>query len=81
MFSNLVFADDFVFNGIISMYHGLFYVFRSKIESTLALKNKRNTIEEPMEKQEIWAFTDIECRVDKKIAFKWNNLFQAFHKK
>ena len=34
-----------------------------------------------MEKQEIWAFTDIECRVDKKIALKWNTPFQAFQTK
>ena len=26
-------------------------------------------------------FTDTECWVDKKIAFKWNTLFQAFRKK
>ena len=48
------------------------------MESTSALKSKRKTIEEPMEKQEIWAFTNTLCRVDKKIAFKWNTLFQAF---
>ena len=29
--------------------------------STSSLKSKRKTIEEPVEKQEIWAFTDIEC--------------------
>ena len=34
-----------------------------------------------MAKQEIWAFIDTECRVDKKIAFKSNTLFQAFQKK
>ena len=39
------------------------------------------TIEYPVEKQEIWAFTDTECRVDKKIAFKWNTLFQEFQTK
>jgi Txe/YoeB family toxin of Txe-Axe toxin-antitoxin module len=44
--------------------------------STLALKSKRKSVEEPVEKQETWAFTDMECRVDKKIAFKWNTLFQ-----
>jgi hypothetical protein len=49
--------------------------------STSALKTKRNTIEETMEKQEIWTFTDIVCRVDKKISFKWNTLFQAFQTK
>ena len=51
------------------------------MESNSALKNKRNTIEEPMEKQEMWTFTYIECRVDKKVVFKWNTLFQAFQKK
>ena len=49
--------------------------------STLALKSKRNTIEQPVEKQEIWAFTDTECRVDKNIVFKWNTMFQAFQTK
>ena len=34
-----------------------------------------------MEKQERWAFTDIECKVDKKTTFKWNTLFQAFQYK
>ena len=49
--------------------------------STSALKSKRNTIEELMESQESWAFIDMECKVDKKIAFKWNTLFQAFQSK
>ena len=51
------------------------------MESTLALKSKRKTIEEPMEKQEIWAFTDTKCQVNKKIALKWNTVFQEFHTK
>ena len=34
-----------------------------------------------MEKQAIWAFTNTECTVDKKIDFKWNTLFQAFQSK
>ena len=49
--------------------------------STSTLKSKRKTVEEPVEKQEIWAFTEIECWIDKKIAFKWNTLFQEFKKK
>ena len=49
--------------------------------STSTLKSRRKTIEEPMEKHEIWAFIDIKCQVDKKIDFKWSNLFQAFQKK
>ena len=48
---------------------------------TSSLKSKRKTIEEPVEKQESWVFTDTECRVDKKTAFKWNTLFQAFQTK
>ena len=51
------------------------------MESTSALKSKRKTIEEPVEKQEIWAFTNTKCQVDKKIPFKWNTLFQAFQTK
>jgi hypothetical protein len=49
--------------------------------STSSWKSKRNTIEEPMQKQEISTFTNTECRVNKRIAFKWNTLFQAFQKK
>ena len=49
--------------------------------STASLKSKRKTTEEPMEKQEIWEFTDTECRVDKKISFKLNTLFQIFQTK
>ena len=55
--------------------------FRNKMTSTSSLKSKRKTIKEPVEKQEVWAFTDTERQVDKKIAFKWNTLFQAFPKK
>ena len=29
----------------------------------------------------MWTFTDTECRVDKKVVFTWNTLFQAFKKK
>jgi Txe/YoeB family toxin of Txe-Axe toxin-antitoxin module len=49
--------------------------------SNFALKNKRNIVEEPVEKQEMWTFTDIECWVDKKVVFKWNTLFQEFQTK
>ena len=51
------------------------------MSSTSALKSKMNTIEEPTKNEEIWAFTDMECWVDKKIALKWNTLFQAFQTK
>jgi hypothetical protein len=49
--------------------------------TTSALKSKIKIVEELVEKQEDWAFTDTECRVDKKIAFKWNALFQEFQYK
>ena len=55
--------------------------FMINMASKSSLKSKRNTIEEPAEKQEIWAFIDTECRVDKKIDFKWNTLFQEFQTK
>ena len=51
------------------------------MESTLTLKSKRNIVKELVEKQESWAFTDAECKVDKKIALNWNMLFQAFESK
>ena len=49
--------------------------------STSALKSKRKTIEEPVERQESWAFTDMEYKVDKKTTLKWNTFFQAFQTK
>ena len=49
--------------------------------STSYLKRKRNNVEKPMEKKEIWAFTNTKCRVYKKISFKWNTLFQSFQSK
>ena len=58
-----------------------YFCFRSKMESKSTFKNKRKTIEEPAEKQEMWTFTNTECRVDKKIAFKCNTFFQAFQTK
>ena len=51
------------------------------MESNFSFKNKRNIIEESVEKQEMWTFTNTEYQVDKKVAFKWNTLFQAFQTK
>lgn len=45
------------------------------------LKKKRKIIAEPVEKQEMWIFVDTEYRVDKKVVFTWNILFQAFQDK
>ena len=55
-----------------------YFVFQEKKAFASTLKSKRKTIEDLVEKQEIWAFTDTECQVDKNITFKWNTLFQAF---
>ena len=51
------------------------------MKSKFSLKNKRKTVEELVEKQEMWTFTDTECRVDKKVSFKWNTLFQELQTK
>ena len=45
------------------------------------LKSKRKTVEEPAKEQGMWIFADTECRVDKKVTFTWNSLFQAFQDK
>jgi hypothetical protein len=45
------------------------------------LKSKRNISEEPTKEQGMWIFADTECRVDKKVTFTWNSLFQAFQYK
>ena len=49
--------------------------------SIFLLKSKRKTVEELTEKQEMWIFVDTECRMDKKVVFTWNSLFQAFQDK
>ena len=49
--------------------------------SNSLLKSRRRTIEEPVEEQGMWIFTDTECRADKKVTFTWNSLFQAFQEK
>ena len=51
------------------------------MESNFSLNSKRNVVKELVEKQESWVFTNTKCRVDRKIAFKWNTLFQAFKSK
>ena len=58
-----------------------FFSFKIEMETTSALKIKRKIVEEPIEKQEYWAFIDTECRDDKKTSFKWNTLFQTFQSK
>ena len=45
------------------------------------LKSKRKTAEEPTKEQGMWIFVDTESRVDKKVTFTWNSLFQAFQDK
>ena len=46
--------------------------------SNSSLKSKRKIVEEPTEKQEMWIFANTKCRVDKKVVFTWNKLFQEF---
>jgi hypothetical protein len=46
--------------------------------SNSVLRNKRKIFKEPAKEQGIWIFVDIECRVDKKVIFTWNSLFQEF---
>ena len=46
--------------------------------SNYVLKGKRKTVEEPRKEQGMWIFADTECRVDKKVTFTWNSLFQSF---
>ena len=49
--------------------------------STSVLKNERNVVEESIKDQGIQIFMDIECKVDKKVTYTWNSLFQAFQDK
>ena len=49
--------------------------------STSMLKNKRKVVKEPIKEKGTWIFTDTKCKVDKKVTFTWNSLFQAFQDK
>ena len=45
--------------------------------SNSLLKSERNTSEEPTKEQGMCIFAGTECRVDKKVKFTWNSLFQG----
>ena len=45
------------------------------------IKNKSKVVEEPIKEQGTWIFIDTECKVDKKVTFTWNSLFQTFQDK
>ena len=49
--------------------------------STSLTKNLKKTVEELINKNGIWIFTDIECKADKKVCYSWTALFQAFQDK
>ena len=51
------------------------------MESTSVIKNKRKVVEEPIKEQGTWIFANTECKVDKKVTFTWNSLFQSFQDK
>ena len=44
--------------------------------STSMMNNKGKVVEELIKEQGTWIFTDTECRVDKKVTFTLNSLFQ-----
>ena len=49
--------------------------------SNSMIKNKGKVVEEPTKEQWISIFADTKCRVDKKVSYTWNYLFQAFQDK
>jgi hypothetical protein len=51
------------------------------MELNSMIKNKGKAIEKPTKEIGMWTFTDIECRVDKKLSYTWNYLFQALQDK
>jgi hypothetical protein len=51
------------------------------MELTSMIKNKGKVVKEPIEEHGIWIFADTKCRVDKKVTYTWNSLFQAFQDK
>lgn len=50
------------------------------MESTSGMKNKIKNFEtqDLVEGKETWVFTDTKCKIDQKISFQWNQLFQYF---
>ena len=44
-------------------------------------KNLKKIVEEPIKEDEVWIFSDTECKVDKKVCYTWTSLFQAFQDK
>ena len=42
------------------------------------IQNKGKVVKEPVKEHGIWIFADTECRVDKKVTYTWNSLFQPF---
>ena len=44
-------------------------------------KNLNKTIEESIKEDEIWIFSDTECKVDRKVSYSWTTLFQEFQDK
>ena len=49
--------------------------------STSLTKKQKKIVEEPIKKNGISIFTDIECKVDKKVCCTWTYLFQTFQDK
>ena len=49
--------------------------------SDYVFKSKRKIVEELAKEQGMWVFADTECRVDKKVTFTSNSLFQEFQDK
>lgn len=45
------------------------------------IKNKGKDVEDPTKEHGIWIFMDTKCRMDKKVPYTWNSLFQAFQYK
>ena len=51
------------------------------MESGSLTKNMNKTVEEPIKENEIWIFSEIECKTNKKVCYTWTSLFQAFQYK
>jgi hypothetical protein len=59
----------------------LFYFFQDRDGNYFSLEKQEKYCRRAGREAKDWAFTNTECRIDKKIAFKWNTLFQAFQSK
>ena len=58
-----------------------YFMFHEQYGIKICVEKQEKDYRRAIKEQGMWIFADTECRVDKKITFTWNSLFQAFQDK